>query len=166
MFRLRQAVKRRVEALDRSRFFLPVAALVALVLAGREWTSLGDLSTGTLAQLLVAALLLPLFPLHGIYLGALTRLPRSLVIVLAVLMYGLHHRQAAAPSRAAFLRRLGATYAATLVISAALLYGVDRFEPWDDLLTALRRTILVAFPASFAATVVDNLGSAIDSGRG
>ena len=52
------------------------------------------------------------------------------------------------------------------VISAALLYGVDRFEPWDDLLTALRRTILVAFPASFAATVVDNLGSAIDSGRG
>ena len=86
VLRLRHAVKEKVEALDRSRFFLPVAALIALVLVGRELTSLADVSPGTLALLLAAALLLPLFPLHGVYVGALTRLPRAFVLVLSVLM--------------------------------------------------------------------------------
>lgn len=84
--RVRLAVKKKVEALDRSRFLLPVAILLAFVLASRDLTSLADLSTAELALLLVAALLLPLFPLHGVYVGALTRLPRALVVVLSLFM--------------------------------------------------------------------------------
>ena len=84
--RLRHSVKNTAEALNRSRLFLPIAALVALVLSGREMTSLADVSMGTLAMLLVMTLLLPLFPLHGVYVGALTRLPRVWGIVLSVLI--------------------------------------------------------------------------------
>jgi NADH-quinone oxidoreductase subunit L len=84
--RLRLAVKKTVELLDRSRFFLPIAALVALVLSGSEVTALTDLSLGSLATLVVTALLVPLFPLHGVYVRALTRLPRGAGILLAALM--------------------------------------------------------------------------------
>ena len=84
--RLRHAVKKTAEALDRSQFFLPISALVALVLSGRELTLLSDVSIGTLPVLLVTTLLLPLFPLHSVYVGALTRLPRVQVIVLSALM--------------------------------------------------------------------------------
>jgi NADH-quinone oxidoreductase subunit L len=84
--RLRHAVKKTAEALDRSRLFLPIAALVAFVLSGREVTSLTDVSMPPLAMLLVTALLVPLFPFHGVYVRALTRLPRAGGIVLAALM--------------------------------------------------------------------------------
>jgi len=52
-----------------------------------------------------------------------------------------------------------ATYGVTFLIGVALLYGVDRLDRLDlltDPLTGLKRAILVAFPASFAATAVDS----------
>ncbi len=84
--RLRHTGKKTAETLDRSRFFLPITALVALILSGREVTSLADVPRGPSALLLVTALLAPLFPLQGAYVGALTRLPRGWNIVLATLM--------------------------------------------------------------------------------
>jgi len=80
------------------------------------------------------------------------------VFFLALLIYLLQHGQVAADPKV-FMQRVLSTYGLTLLISALLLFGVDRLEllahPW----VALKRSILVAFPASFAATVVDNLGS-------
>jgi NADH-quinone oxidoreductase subunit L len=84
--RLRHAIKTTAVALDRSRLFLPIAALVAIVLAGQAVTSFADVSIGNLAVLLGTALLAPLFPLHDAYVRALTRLPRVWGIVLAALM--------------------------------------------------------------------------------
>ena len=49
-----------------------------------------------------------------------------------------------------------ATYGVTFLIGVALLYGVDRLDLLTDPLTGLKRAILVAFPASFAATAVDS----------
>lgn len=79
------------------------------------------------------------------------------VFFLALLIYLLQHGRVPADPKV-FLQRVLSTYGLTLVISALLLIGVDRFDllahPW----IALKRCILVAFPASFAATVVDGLG--------
>ena len=80
------------------------------------------------------------------------------LLVLAVLIYVLHEH-GKQPVRRAFLQRLAATYGATLVISAVLLAGVNRIDLLHAPLVALKRTILVAFPASFAATAVDSFGS-------
>ena len=80
------------------------------------------------------------------------------VFFLAVLIYGMHGHKPG--DRNVFLQRVLATYGVTFLIGAALLFGVDRLELFTDPLTGLKRAILVAFPASFAATAVDSFGSA------
>ena len=82
---------------------------------------------------------------------------------LAVFIYVLHDHAGFPSTRKAFLLRVGSTYGMTLLISALLLLGVDRIDLLQDPLIALKRTILVAFPASFAATVVDSFAG--DSNR-
>jgi len=78
------------------------------------------------------------------------------VFFLALLIAALHHRHTLIADRRIFIHRVLSTYSVTLLVAALLLVGLDRFdllEPW----VSLKRTILVAFPASFAATVVDGL---------
>ena len=78
------------------------------------------------------------------------------VSFLAICIYVLHGHAASSLTQKAFLRRVAVTYGLTLLISALLLLGVDRFDLLQDPVIALKRTILVAFPASFAATAVDS----------
>jgi len=78
------------------------------------------------------------------------------VFFLAVLIYGIHGHQPG--DKKVFLQRVLATYGVTFLIGAALLFGVDRLELFTDPLTGLKRAVLVAFPASFAATAVDSFG--------
>lgn len=79
------------------------------------------------------------------------------IFFLAVLIYGMHgHGQG---DRKVFIQRVLATYVVTFLIGAALLFGVDRLDLLTDPLTGFKRAILVAFPASFAATAVDSFGS-------
>lgn len=80
--RLRGSVKRIVEALDRSQFFLPGAALFALAVAGSRLSPF-DAPFGTVLGLVGVGLLLPLFPLHSFYVATLTKLPRAGVFVLS-----------------------------------------------------------------------------------
>ena len=54
--------------------------------------------------------------------------------------------------------RVLTVYFVTLLVSAATLYVIDKLPLFDGTLVALKRTIIVAFPASFAATAVDSLG--------
>lgn len=77
---------------------------------------------------------------------------------LGVLVFLLHHGPEVPADRGVFLRRLLSTYGLTLVIAALLLFGIDQLDLFGHPLVAIRRTVLVAFPACFAATVVDNLG--------
>ncbi len=53
-----------------------------------------------------------------------------------------------------FLKRLVTSYLLTLTVAMVLLILLDK-GPLDDLQLALRRAVLIAFPASFAATAVD-----------
>ncbi len=45
-----------------------------------------------------------------------------------------------------------------MMVAATVLFAVDRLPLFTDTLVAVKRTIIVAFPASFAATVVDSFG--------
>ncbi len=78
---------------------------------------------------------------------------------LGLLVFLLHHGRDVPKDPKVFFQRVLSTYGLTLVIAALLLFGVDRLEllghPW----VSLKRTILVAFPACFAATAVDSIAS-------
>ncbi len=78
------------------------------------------------------------------------------VCFLAALIYVLHGHAEFPDTRKVFLQRVAGTYGVTLAISASLLLGVDQLDLLQDPAIALKRTILVAFPASFAATTVDS----------
>ncbi|ARM30936.1 DUF2391 family protein [Prosthecochloris sp. HL-130-GSB] len=54
-----------------------------------------------------------------------------------------------------FLFRSVLDYLITLVVVAIVLLALDRFPLLEDPLVALKRTIVIAFPASMGAVVVD-----------
>ncbi len=56
-----------------------------------------------------------------------------------------------------FLLRTLSIYGLTLIVSSATLIAVEQADWFTDPALALRQTVLVALPASFAATIVDNL---------
>lgn len=84
--RLFDSLKAAGRILDRSRLTFPIIALVALVYAWREISSLPADLPASLGLSLLAALCLPLFPFHGLYTAALTRAPRVMAVALAVLL--------------------------------------------------------------------------------
>ncbi|MEW6684233.1 MAG: proton-conducting transporter membrane subunit [Nitrospirota bacterium] len=82
--RLRQGFGRAISRLDRSRGFLLVSAVIALALAAAR---MGTSSTiEHVAFLCLFAFMLPLFPVHGFYVAALTRLPGYASILLAIVL--------------------------------------------------------------------------------
>ncbi len=95
-------------------------------------------------------------------LGAELSLGRGLVFAitsvffLTLFIHVIHGHDRFPLTHKAFVLRVVSTYGVTFLISALLLLGVDRLELFQDPLIALKRTILVAFPASFAATAVDS----------
>lgn len=60
-------------------------------------------------------------------------------------------------SQKSLAARVSSVYALTMLVSAVILFGIDKLPLIEDPIVALKRTMLVAFPASFAATVVDSL---------
>lgn len=88
--RLGRAFSRGMQRLDRSVLFRPLWGLIALAVAWVRLLPVADrlseLSLSNAAIFLFAALLLPLFPLQEIYVAAITRLPRTIPALLALLM--------------------------------------------------------------------------------
>lgn len=97
-------------------------------------------------------------------LGEELSLLRVLMIALAslfflgLLIYVLHRSEVGGSGKV-FLQRVLSTYFVTLMIAALLLVGIDRFDLVGEFWVSVKRAVLVAFPASFAATAVDSLGS-------
>ena len=83
--RLVRLFRREVDRLNASRMFPRLAALIAIGSALASGARLPTLPA-EIALLLLVAILLPLFPLHGIYVAALTRGPGYQAIALAVLL--------------------------------------------------------------------------------
>jgi len=79
------------------------------------------------------------------------------VLVVAAFVVVVYHKAEGSPNRRDFWHRVIAVYGVTLVVCAGILWMLDRL-PLAELSVAIKRTMLVAFPASFSATVVDSLG--------
>ena len=89
--------------------------------------------------------------------GRVLMIAATSIVVLSVLIYELHYGAHRPGDRREFLQRVLSTYGLTLAISAFILLGVDHLDFIPHPIVAFTRTILVAFPASFAATAVDTL---------
>jgi NADH:ubiquinone oxidoreductase subunit 5 (subunit L)/multisubunit Na+/H+ antiporter MnhA subunit len=82
-----QSVRRALQRSDQSQLLLPVAAFTALVLATASAVAQAtDLSLERMVVVGLVALSLPLFPLHGLYVRVLTRLPGRASMVLSLLL--------------------------------------------------------------------------------
>ena len=86
VMRLLTVLKRAGRKVDQSRFTLPIVVVMALFFAWQKTGVVSSEALSNIGPLLAAALLLPLFPLHGVYLSALTRVSGKLAVVAAVAM--------------------------------------------------------------------------------
>jgi uncharacterized membrane protein len=82
-----------------------------------------------------------------------------LVFVLSILINGffvkmMFYRDNLSEYRFEFILRVFASYAVALLVALLLLAIIDK-GPLDDPLLALRRAVIIAFPACFAAVAVD-----------
>jgi len=75
-----------VRRLDQSRLFMGLCAAVALVPLMVAAGAVIRLPASAIGLLVLAALTVPLFPFHGLYLAALTRVPGYLPVALALLL--------------------------------------------------------------------------------
>jgi uncharacterized membrane protein len=82
--------------------------------------------------------------------------PMFLLLVISAFVYAVYDREGVLPRRE-FYSRVVATYVVTLLICASLLVAIDRLDLFVNTTVAIKRTVLVAFPASFSATVVDSI---------
>jgi NADH-quinone oxidoreductase subunit L len=78
--------RREIDRLNASKIFPYVAALIAIGSALALGARLPALPPAEIALFIFVAILLPLFPLHGIYVAALTRRPGYEAVALAVLL--------------------------------------------------------------------------------
>ena len=96
-------------------------------------------------------------------LGTELSLARTIVISLASLVFisvfvqTTYRHSFSLSSQKQLLVRVMSVYCLTLLVAAAALLAIDRLPFGSQTLVAIKRTIIVAFPASFAATVVDSL---------
>ncbi len=91
-------------------------------------------------------------------------LARSIVISLSSLVFisifvqTTYRHEFSFSSQKELLTRVLSVYGLTLLVSAAVLFAIDKLPLFTETMVAIKRTIIVAFPASFAATVVDSIG--------
>lgn len=109
------------------------ALIMALPVAQTEevWNLGSDLSTGRILLIMAVSL-----------------------VTLAGFIWGLFYGKHISTYPGYFLKRLLLAYGLTFAVALVLLVLFDK-APMDDLALAFRRTVLVAFPAAFAATAVD-----------
>jgi NADH-quinone oxidoreductase subunit L len=84
--RLRTPIASTIDQLNRSRLFPYIAGLLAIGPALMIASQLPNFPPAQIAQLIAVALLLPLYPLYGVYIAVVTRAPRYLSPALALLL--------------------------------------------------------------------------------
>jgi uncharacterized membrane protein len=61
-------------------------------------------------------------------------------------------------SQKELMARVLTVYGVTVLVAGTVLFAIDKLPLVGETAVAVKRTVVVAFPASFAATVVDSLG--------
>ena len=85
-YRLFEFLKKVGRTIDSSKVIFPVLILATLALAFVEAPQLANAPMGSMPMLIITALLIPLFPLHGAYVALMTRLPRAISTILAFVL--------------------------------------------------------------------------------
>lgn len=80
----------------------------------------------------------------------------GLILTLASFIWGLFYGKRLGEYKGHFFKRVLSAYMVTFLVALLFLFLFDQ-APLEDLKVALTRTVLVAFPASFAATAMDFL---------
>ena len=88
--RIRSPVTYAIDRLNRTRLFFIVAAFLAVAPGIYFIAQMANFPPAQLLQLIMVALLLPLFPLHGLYVAAIIRAPgyRSALVCLLLPLLG------------------------------------------------------------------------------
>ena len=84
--RLFGALTRVGRKIDQSPVVLTVVIVIALASALGQTVGLPSVTLATVVVLILSAMLVPLFPFHGVYVAALTKAPRALATVLCILL--------------------------------------------------------------------------------
>ena len=80
------------------------------------------------------------------------------IVCISVFVQTTYRHELSFSSQKELMVRVFAVYLLTLVVAAAVLFAIRKLPLLTDTMVSIKRTIIVAFPASFAATVVDSLG--------
>jgi uncharacterized membrane protein len=89
-------------------------------------------------------------------LASITAIAAASWLLIGPFIHRVHHLDDPHRRSVEFVRRICATCIATFLICAAILGVMDELPMLDVPMVALKRTVLAAFPASFAATDVDS----------
>ena len=123
-----------------------------------QWRDVAEIAVGAFIMAFPVAATEEIWNLGAeLSLGRVLIFAGTSVLILALLINRIYGHNRFPLTHKTFVLRVVSTYGVTLLISALLLLGLDRLELFQDPLIALKRTILVALPASFAATAVDSL---------
>ena len=123
-----------------------------------QWRDVAEIAVGAFIMAFPVAATEEIWNLGAeLSLGRVLIFAVTSVLILALLINRIYGHNRFPLTHKTFVLRVVSTYGVTLLISALLLLGLDRLELFQDPLIALKRTILVALPASFAATAVDSL---------
>ena len=79
------------------------------------------------------------------------------LVFLAIFIYAVEFRRNVTEKLGIFIVRVIAAYFLTIIVCATILALVDKFPVSTHPVIALKRCILVAFPASFLGTVIDSM---------
>ena len=82
----------------------------------------------------------------------------SSLVFISIFVQTTYHHDFSFSSQKELLARVLTVYGLTLLVSAAVLFALDKLPLFTDTLVAIKRVVIVAFPASFAATVIDTIG--------
>jgi len=80
------------------------------------------------------------------------------LVCISVFVQTTYRHEFSFSSQKELIARVFAVYLLTLVVAGAVLFAIGKLPLLTETMVAIKRTIIVAFPASFAATVVDSLG--------
>ncbi len=89
--------------------------------------------------------------------GKIIAIALASVFFIAFFVYAAYFRGRLVEHLPHFVLRVFAIYGLTAIVACATLVAVDQ-APWlSNPVIALKQTVLVALPTSFAATIIDNL---------
>lgn len=82
--RIFEPLKRIGRSIDKSKAALPIVVIAALAFSILEMRPLASTAGATIPLLLLSALALPLFPLHGAYVASISRAPSGIAVLLSL----------------------------------------------------------------------------------